>query len=804
MTSQSLFDTTTRSIGADNGYRCTDALRHMLQSHAGIRKADFDAVTGRLHVDYDPSVMTDTAAVSLVRQASQAAAERVTGCAQRIDSACAVCSTALSEELVRHYQRLAQLEVQLQPAALGLRAGGQMTLSHAGAVLAQADFGLAEVVLAPTPASAAAGTSTPGTAPDRAKKSASPARPALARARLEVIFTTVTLLAAIAAYIGQALGLPSPAVNGLYLLAFLTGGYYGTLDGLALLKERRLDVNLLMVLAALGAAIIGRPGEGATLLFLFSLSNTLQTFAMGRSRRAIEKLLDLRPKSATVQRGSRLVTLPIEKLVIGDIVIVRPGERFPIDGEVRSGTSSADQSTITGESMPVSKLPGDMVFGSTVNGNGALEIRVTRLAQDTTLARIVQLVEEAQANKAHTQRTLDKFEQVYAVIVLSGAVLLTVVPYFLLSQAFYPTFYRAMTWLVVASPCALVISTPASILSAIANGARRGILFKGGVHLEQTAGLKVIAFDKTGTLTTGRPQLNQVIPCDGRSADALLALAAAVESRSEHPLASAIVREAEKQKLALPAASDFNAVPGQGVQALVDGVPVWIGNERLYAERSIAIPEALQAQARELENQGQTVMLVYRAGEWLGLLGVADVLRPNAAEIVTHLKKLGIKKVVMLTGDNERVAAAIAKHAGVDEVYSGLLPQDKVDILKVLREKYGLVAMIGDGVNDAPALASADVGVAMGAAGTDVALETADVVLMADNLTHLPYAIGLARRARRIVWQNLAFSMGVIVILVISTFGIQLPLPIGVVGHEGSTVIVVLNGLRLLGYRGNA
>jgi Cd2+/Zn2+-exporting ATPase len=523
---------------------------------------------------------------------------------------------------------------------------------------------------------------------------------------------------------------------------------------------------------------------------------------MDRSRKAIEKLLDLRPQTATVQRGSRLVSLPIEKLVLGDTVIVRPGERFPIDGQVSSGSSTADQSTITGESMPVNKETGDLVFAGTVNGTGALEIHVTRLAKDTTLARIVQMVEEAQGNKAKTQRMLDNFEQGYALFVLAGAAVLAIAPIVLFSHAFYPTFYRAMTWLVVASPCALVISTPASILSAIANGARRGILFKGGVHLEQAAALKVVAFDKTGTLTVSRPVLNEIVPHAHHTADELLTVAAAVEARSEHPLGAAIVRAAEQRKLTVPAVAGSRAIPGQGIAAELDGQPVWIGNERLFEGRGLTIPGSLLTRAQALEENGQTVMLVQHGDEWLGLLGVADEVRVNAAEAVAQLKKLGIAKVVMLTGDNERVAAAIGKRVGVDETHASLLPEDKVKILKTLREKYGPIAMVGDGVNDAPALATADVGIAMGAAGTDVALETADMVLMADNLTYLPYAIGLARQARRIVWQNLAFSMAVIVVLVIGAFGAQLPLPLGVVGHEGSTVLVVLNGLRLLGYRG--
>jgi Cd2+/Zn2+-exporting ATPase len=493
--------------------------------------------------------------------------------------------------------------------------------------------------------------------------------------------------------------------------------------------------------------------------------------------------------------------MPVEKLVVGDTVLVRPGERFPIDGTVTDGISTADQSTITGESVPVDKNQGDSVFAGTVNGTGALEIRAIRLAKDTTLAKIVQMVEEAQENKAQTQRMLDNFEQIYAILVLGGAVLLTVVPYFLLGHEFSPTFYRAMTWLVVASPCALVIATPASFLSAIANGAKHGILFKGGVHLEQTATIKVIAFDKTGTLTTGTPSLNEIFPTVGLAESEMLRLVAAVEARSEHPLGRAIVQAAEVRGLELPTATEFQAIPGQGVEANVEAKSLWVGNERLFNERRVPVPEEMLNKVRELEASGQTVMLARHGETWLGLFAVADALRPDADRIVADLKSLGIDKVVMLTGDNERVAASIAARAGVDEYHAGLLPQDKVHILKTLRQKYGSTAMVGDGVNDAPALATADLGIAMGGAGTDVALETADVVLMADDLAHLPYAIGLARKARRTVWQNLVFSLGVIVFLVASAFGANLPLPLGVVGHEGSTVIVVLNGLRLLGYK---
>lgn len=763
----------------DPGTRCTDVLSDTLRGYAGIHRAEFDLQNGQLSVTYDPHVLSDEHALRLVRRAGERAYGRVTQCALKSDAACGACAAQMGSDLFEHYRRLAALPAISKTNFLE----GRMEIQLAGQGGVTAELAKAEVIPAVQPVEA-------------------PAPGRISRKRLEVIFTVVNGLTTLVAFFGQQLGLLPPSLVALlYGIAYVSGGYYGLIDGIAVLRGRRLDVNLLMIFAALGAAMIGQPAEGAALLFLFSLSNTLQTYAMDRSRKAIEKLLDLRPPVATVRRGSRLVSMPVEKLVLGDVVLVRPGERFPIDGEVVSGSSAVDQSTITGESIPVEKGNGDGVFAGTMNGNGALEIRVTRLAKDTTLAKIVQMVEDAQANKAQTQRMLDNFEQVYAILVLGGAVLLTVFPYFILEHAFYPTFYRAMTWLVVASPCALVISTPASILSAIANGARRGILFKGGVHLEQTANLKVVAFDKTGTLTSGSPALKRIIPLKGVDEGELLRLAAAAEARSEHPLARAVVKAAEARRLSLPAATDFQAIPGQGIEASVEGQAVWIGSERLFNERRVRIPDSLLSQARQLEASGQTVMLVNIDGSWLGMLAVADMLRPDAAEIVASLKGLGIEHVVMLTGDNERVAAAIAAHAGVDEYHAGLLPQDKVRILKILRQKYGPTAMVGDGVNDAPALATADVGIAMGGAGTDVALETADVVLMADDLAHLPYAIGLARQARRTVWQNLAFSLSVIVFLVAAAFGADLPLPLGVVGHEGSTVVVVLNGLRLLVYK---
>jgi Cd2+/Zn2+-exporting ATPase len=761
------------------GTRCTDVLNDTLTGYAGIHQAEFNVDSGHLSVIYDPHILSDENALRIVQKAGEQAYGRVTHCAAKGEAACEACLSEMGEQLINHYKSLAALET----ASRTRYQDGRMSINLVGR-------GSPSLELAHTEA-------FPFTLPTEVSL------PKISRDRLEVFFTIVTAVAALIAFLGSQFWNFSPAlITALYTVAYVTGGYFGLIDGIERLRERRLDVNLLMILAALGAAVINQPAEGVALLFLFSLSNTLQTYAMDRSRKAIEKLLDLRPPVARVRRGSQLIEVPVEKLVIGDIVAVKPGERFPIDGDIISGSSAVDQSTITGESVPVEKVQGDPVFAGTVNGNGSLDLRVTRMPQDTTLAKIVQMVEEAQAKKAQTQRMLDNFEQVYAILVLAGALLLIVVPYWLLGADFYSTFYRAMTWLVVASPCALVISTPASILSAIANGARRGILFKGGVYLEQAAGLKVVAFDKTGTLTTGTPTLNVIETLESVSEQELLRIAAAAESRSEHPMAKAIVKSAEERGLELSAATEFQAIPGQGVEANVEGQAVWIGSQRLFSERRISIPDELRQKIHTLEQAGQTVMLVYSNGKWLGLLAVADALRSDAAMIVSRLKQLGVEHVVMLTGDNERVAENIAEATGVDEFHAGLLPQDKVRMIKILRQKYGLTAMIGDGVNDAPALAAADLGVAMGGAGTDVALETADVVLMADNLEHMPYAIGLARKARQTVWQNLAFSMAVIVLLVTSAFGAHLPLPIGVVGHEGSTVLVVINGLRLLGYRG--
>ncbi len=753
--------------------RCTDVVGDTLIGYDGVLEARLDYNEARFQITYDPRVLEDAQAQEIAEEAAHRAWERVQHCPLAGTKACSQCAAHLAKDLTRFFGR--PPKVVLENGVLAARLP----------------------VRAPLKATAAAEIAPP--------PKATSARRGWSKITWEVILTAVTLISLLGAVAAEHLAAPPWLSATLFGLAYAAGGYFGFVDGVELLiTEREIDVDLLMVFAALGAALVGQPADGAVLLFLFSLSNTLQSYALGRTRRAIESLMDLRPPVATRKaENGEWETVPVEKLRLGDIVLVRPGERFPIDGEVVAGVTEVDQSPITGESVPVLKEPGDKVFAATVNATGAVEVRVTHLAQETTLAKIVQMVEEAQEAKAKTQRALENFERKYAKFVLGGAVLLAAVPPLALGEPFGRAFYRAMTWLVVASPCALVISTPATILSAIANGARKGVLFKGGAHLERTAALEVVAFDKTGTLTVGEPSVQGVYPAGGVDENDLLRLVAALEARSEHPIARALVHAAKKHGLEIPPSSDFRAVVGQGVQGKVEDEPLWVGNERMFAERNVPIPADLQEKMASLEAQGQTVVAAYRPEreQWLGLLAVADSLRPEAADVVAKLHALGIKHVVMLTGDNEQVAAAIAAKVGVDEFYAELLPRDKVRVLERLQKQYGATAMVGDGVNDAPALALADVGIAMGGAGTDVALETADVVLMADNLHHLPYAIGLARKARRVVWQNLTFAMGVIVLLVASAFGAGLTLPWGVVGHEGSTVLVVLNGLRLLNYK---
>lgn len=585
----------------------------------------------------------------------------------------------------------------------------------------------------------------------------------------------------------------------LYVISYATGGYFRLIEGIqVLVRDKNLDINFLMIVGAAGAAVLGRWEEGAILMFLFALSATLESFAVGRTRVAIRRLMSLAPEDALVRREGSESRQPVEQLRHGDVVIVGPGERIAADGTVLKGASAVNEAAITGESIPAEKGVGDKLFAGTVNGQGVMEFEVTKLAHESTLARIIRVVEEAQAQKAATQRLTDWVDRYYTLIVIAVAVTAWVLPPLAGWDNWASAFYRAMMLLVVASPCALVISTPAAILSAIARAARAGILFKGGLHLEEAARVQVVAFDKTGTLTTGRPGLVEVLPEGDFDEEELLRIAAAAESRSEHPLAAAVLRSAAERNIQYPLADEFQAMSGLGARAIVAGREVLVGAPRLLAQQGIEPSEQVSTRLRGLHDSGLTTMVVVQDGTLVGILGLADTPRPDARPALARLKRLGIKHLVMLTGDNSRAAHSVADLVGVDEVRAELLPEDKLRIIKELEARYGPVAMIGDGVNDAPALAAATVGVAMGGVGSDVAMETADLVLMADELEKVPEAIFLARKARSTVLQNLGFSIAVIITLVISVLFGTMNLPLAVVGHEGSTILVAFNGLRLL------
>jgi Cd2+/Zn2+-exporting ATPase len=601
----------------------------------------------------------------------------------------------------------------------------------------------------------------------------------------------------------SVLGLPPWLAQGAFVGAYLVGGAFSVVRAVKSLAERRLDIDLLMLLSAAGAAMIGEVAEGATLLFLFSLSNALESRALHRTTRAIESLMELRPDEAMLLGpDGEEQRVPADQVEPGQVIRVRPGGRIPVDGHVLSGHTAADQAAITGESVPVSKDPGDPVFSGTINAGGTVEITVDRRAAESTLARIIRLVEEAREAKAPTQRFIDRFEQGYAATVIFAALAAVLAP-LAFGDPFRPAFYRAMTLLVVASPCAVVISTPATILAALAHAARQGLLFKGGAPLEELADIDTVAFDKTGTLTEGRPVVTEVVPFGSSDAERVLVLAAAVESLSEHHLGRAVVEETENRGLQVSVGSALRNLRGRGAVAQVEGEPVAVGRLELVAEQNGPAPSADErARVEALRQEGRTVMFVSGRGE-AGAIAIEDQVRSEAAPAVAQLKDLRVGNTLLLTGDNPQVARKVATAVGVDSWQADLLPEDKVEIIRDLTRAGERVVMVGDGVNDAPALASATLGVAMGVAGTDAALEVADLVLVRDQLSQLPYAVRLARRSRRIVRQNLAFACAVIAVLVVINLVHGLPLPIGVIGHEGSTILVVLNGLRLLRPLGN-
>jgi Cd2+/Zn2+-exporting ATPase len=607
-------------------------------------------------------------------------------------------------------------------------------------------------------------------------------------------------------WVGETfLGLPGEAALAFYLIACLFGGWDIAHHAWHALREWRFDTDFLMVVAALGAIALGRFAEAALLLFLISLGHALEERALDRARSAVHALADLAPRTALVKRDGSVIELPVEQVQLDDVVIVRPGARIPVDGRVLSGYSGVNQAPVTGESTPVDKAPGDKVFSSTVNGEGALEVRVTRLAKDSTLARVMKMVEEAQTQKSPTQQTIERFERVFVPAVLLTTSLVIVIPPLLLGVPFQESFMRAMTLLVAASPCALALGTPATILAGIAQAARNGVLVKGSAHLENMGRLNAIAFDKTGTITNGQLEVTDVFSLDTAiTEDQLLALAAGVESRSGHPVAKAVGRASHKKNLELPAVGGVESITGRGLRSEYASQVLLVGNLDLLVESGVIISPESRLQVEKLQSQGKTVMLISLGTALTGLLALADTLRPEAAQTMSALRQIGLSKTIMLTGDNERVAAEIAQQAGLSDYRANLMPEDKLTAVRNLLQEHGAVAMVGDGVNDAPALANATVGIAMGGAGTDVALETADVALMGDDLAKLPFAVGLGRATRTIITQNLIIAMGVIVLLAAASLTGLASIGVAILFHEGSTILVVLNALRLLGYRETA
>ncbi|MEC5129454.1 heavy metal translocating P-type ATPase [Verrucomicrobiales bacterium BCK34] len=602
-----------------------------------------------------------------------------------------------------------------------------------------------------------------------------------------------------------------------YIAAYFFGGYFTAKEAVKKIIKREFEIDFLMLVAAIGAATLGEWAEGALLLFLFSLGHALEHYALGRARREIEALGELAPKTALVRRGDSLDEVPVEDLKLADIVVIKPDERVPADGFVVKGESSVNQAPITGESVPVDKRPVDdptaitessgkidpehQLFAGSINQSGALEMQVTKLSGDSTLARVVQMVSEAETRQSPTQQFTDRIERVFVPSVLILVVIL-LFAWVVVDETFAESFYRAMAVLVAASPCALAIATPSAVLSGVARAARGGVLVKGGAPLEDLGQLGAIAFDKTGTLTEGKPRLTDVVPVEGIDESELLDTAIAVEQLSDHPLAAAVVRDGTERlgRRGAEEASNIQSVTGRGVSAQIADETVHVGKDDLFSEIvGPALPDNVRETVEALESNGRTTMIVRRGDRYLGVLGLMDTPREAARGMIERLRELGIKRMIMISGDNQKVATAIAKEVGLDEAWGDLMPDDKVSSIKKLREEDG-VAMVGDGVNDAPAMANATVGIAMGAAGSDVALETADVALMADDLDHLPFAVGLSRKTRRIIKQNLWFSLGMVVILVPATiFGLKMG--VAVLFHEGSTLLVVFNALRLLAYR---
>ncbi|TVT29872.1 cadmium-translocating P-type ATPase [Salinicoccus cyprini] len=597
-------------------------------------------------------------------------------------------------------------------------------------------------------------------------------------------------------FIGSYAGLPQMMSTILYAIAIVISGYKPVKSAYYAIRSGSLDMNVLMSAAVIGAALIGEWFEGATVVWLFALGIALQNQSIERTRKSIRNLMDLTPSEAWVKAGSELVQKPVSDITVGEITIIKPGDRVPLDGEVVKGETSINQAPITGESMPVDKVEGDTVYAGTINEHGSIEVRVTKLVQDTTISKIIHMVEEAQEQRAPTQAFIDKFASIYTPIVFAAALAVIVLPPLFGAGSWGEWVYKGLALLVVACPCALVISTPVAIVSAIGNAAKNGVLIKGGTFLEKAAQIKVIAFDKTGTLTEGRPQVTEV-KAYGTTEEELLSIAYTLEDYSTHPIGRTIVDYAKEQNIQVKPGERFSNIVGKGVQATIEGQVYYAGNQKLFAEAGISLSgheEALE----DIQSQGKTVVIIGTKKGVIGVIAVSDTIRKTTAQALKDLRHAGVDQLVMLTGDNRGTAKRIAAEANVNRYFAELMPEDKVNAIRQLQAEGHKVAMVGDGINDAPALALSDIGIAMGGAGTDTAMETADIVLMADNLEKLPHTMKLSRKALSIIKQNIWFSLIVKAIALVFIFPGWLTLWMAVLSDTGAAIIVILNALRLL------
>ncbi|RDY66947.1 cadmium-translocating P-type ATPase [Halobacillus trueperi] len=608
--------------------------------------------------------------------------------------------------------------------------------------------------------------------------------------------TTISGIFLALGFMGSFTSVTPGLITALYAASILIGGYKPAKSAFYAIKSGSLDMNVLMASAAIGAALIGEWFEGATVVWLFALGNTLQNRSIERTRESIRSLINLTPSEATVKSGDQLIRKPVEEVGVNDIIVIKPGEKIPLDGEVLTGTSSINQAPITGESLPVDKQQGDTIYAGTVNESGSLEVKVTKLVEDTTIAKIIHLVEEAQEKKAPTQAFVDRFANVYTPIVFVLALLIMVVPPLFGFGSWGEWIYKGLALLVVACPCALVISTPVAIVSAIGNAAKNGVLIKGGTFLEKAGAIQAIAFDKTGTLTEGKPKVAEVISLQNNREE-LIGITRTIEEHSTHPIAQAITSYAVERNIGAKQGGEFKAIAGKGAQATINGTEYFAGNPKLFKDMEVPLHK-IEERIDSLQSHGNTLVVVGTRTEILGLIAVADTIRDITVQSIQKLKRVGMSEMVMLTGDNEGTAKKIAAETGVDRYFAELLPEDKVTAVKRLQDEGKSVAMVGDGINDAPALATSDLGIAMGGAGTDTAMETADIVLMADNLEKLPHTISLSRRAMKIIKQNVWFSLLTKLAALLLIFPGFLTLWMAVLSDTGAALIVILNSMRLL------